>query len=85
MNILTANMMNVTVRYCLDDNSHWTDEAAVWPSTRFNYAQNWILVHVLLIVLPFSMYALEVLKWNSSHCIPYTMLVSMHQEILLQY
>jgi len=29
MNILTANMMNMTVRYCLYNNSRWTDEAAV--------------------------------------------------------
>jgi len=43
MNILTVNVMNMTVRYCLYSNSHWTDEAAVWPSTRFYYVQNWIL------------------------------------------
>jgi hypothetical protein len=58
--------------------------ATVWPDTRLNYVQNWILEHMLLIVMPFSVYALEVLKWNSSHCIPCTMLVSMHQEILLR-
>ena len=49
-----------------------------------DYTQNLIWVHMLLIVMLFSMYALEVLKWNSPHCIPCTILISMHQEIQLQ-